>query len=113
MPLPPSVRLGAEGRKLDPKLRMVRNGSSTVNAVRAEQCAAVSLAPDSPLLQEVPLQRDEAARTLTKAELPAAAVRKPLTAVAADVLANVFITTTDPGEETIGFPGETMRRGNI
>ena len=60
MPLPPSVRLGAEGRKLDPKLRMVRNGSSTVNAVRAEQCAAVSLAPDSPLLQKVSLQRDGA-----------------------------------------------------
>jgi subtilisin family serine protease len=114
MPLPPSVRLGAEGRKLDPKLRMVRNGSSTVNAVRAEQCAAVSLAPDSPLLQKVPLQRGEAARALTKEELPAAAARKPLQAVPADVLANVFITTTDASEETKkGFPGETTRRGNV
>jgi subtilisin family serine protease len=113
MPLPPSVRLGAEGRKLDPKLRMVRNGSSTVNAVRAEQCAAVSLAPDSPLLQKVPVQRDEAARALTKDELPAATARKPLTAVPADVLANVFITTTDAGDETVGFPGETTRRGNV
>src|SRR5262245_60388748 len=103
---------GPEGRKLDPKLRMVANGSSTVNAVRAEQCAAVSLAEDSPLLQKLPPQGARA-RAVVRKELPAKVERGKLKAIPEDVLANVFITTTDPGEETARFPGETTRRGNL
>jgi len=112
MPEKPARRFGPEGRKLDPKLRMVANGSSTVNAVRAEQAAAVTLTHDSPQ-QKIPLQRDANARPVKRRDLPASVERGTLRAVSQDVLANVFITTTDPGEETSGFPGETARRGNM
>ena len=105
--------LGPEGRKLDPKLRMVANGSSKVNAVRAEQCAAVSLPRDSPLLDEISRQLDDDARPVERRDLPKGIERGKLEGVPADVLANVFITTTDPGEETSTFPGETTRRGNM
>jgi subtilisin family serine protease len=113
MPSPPDTRLGQEGRKLDPKLRMVANGSGKVNAIRAEQCAAVTVAGHSPLLQQVPLQRDDSARAVSRKDLPANVERGRLEAVPSDVLANVFITTTDPGDETSRFPGETTRRGNL
>jgi subtilisin family serine protease len=113
MQSPPASHLGREGRKLDPKLRMVANGSSTVNAVRAEQCSAVTLAEDSPLLQRIPLQRGEGARAVSRKDLPPRIVRGKLEAIARDVLANVFITTTDPSEETARFKGETTRRGNL
>jgi subtilisin family serine protease len=109
----PGPHFGPEGRKLDPKLRMVANGSSIVNAVRAEQCAAVTLAQDSPLLQRVPLQRGAGARAVSRKKLPPKVKRGSLKAIPDDVLANVFITTTDPGEETARFPGETTRRGNL
>jgi subtilisin family serine protease len=113
MPSPPAPRLGPEGRKLDPKLRMVANGSSTVNAVRAEQCAAVTLPADNPLLQRIPPLRDENARPLSRRELPPGIERGKLGTIPSDVLANVFITTTDAGEETARFPGESIRRGNV
>src|SRR5688572_16236464 len=109
----PARKLGPEGRKLDPKLRMVANGSSKVNAVRAEQCAAVSLPKGSPLLDEIPRQLDDDARPVERRSLPRHIERGRLEAIPADVLANVFITTTDADEETAGFPGETTRRGNM
>lgn len=113
MAQPPANKLGAEGRKLDPKLRMVANGSSKVNAVRAEQCAAVSLPKGSPLLDDIPRQLDDDARPVERRDLPKNIERGKLDAIPSDVLANVFITTTDAGEETAGFPGETTRRGNM
>lgn len=113
MASPPTSRLGAEGRKLDPKLRMVANGSSAVNAVRAEQCAAVTLAAESPLLQSIPPRRAEAPRPVSRREATGGAARGKLASVAGDVLANVFITTTDAADETARFPGETTRRGNV
>ena len=113
MASPPDPHFGPEGRKLDPKLRMVANGSSTVNAVRAEQCAAVTLPPHSPLLRRIPAQRSQRARAVTRKELPQKALRQKLEAIPSDVLANVFITTTDAGDETSRFPGETTRRDNM
>jgi subtilisin family serine protease len=104
---------GPESRKLDPKLRMCTNATSKVNAVRAEQSAAVSVAPDSPLLDQIPLLRDDYAKAVSVGDLPAETAPRKLEAVPADVMANVFITTTDPGEETSRFPGETTRRGNM
>jgi subtilisin family serine protease len=92
---------------------MVANGSSTVNALRAEQCAAVTVAPDSPLLQSVPRLRGENARPVSRKDLPPHVSRGKLAAVPEDVRANVFITLADPGDETSRFPGETTRRGNV
>jgi len=113
MPNKHTAHSGPEGGKLDPKLRMVANGSSKVNAVRAEQAAAVTLTHDSPLLQQIPLQRDDTARAVSRRDLPPSVTRGRLQAVPTDVLANVFITTTDAEEETARFPGETTRRGNV
>jgi subtilisin family serine protease len=106
-------KLGPGSGKLDPRLRMVANGSSRVNAVRAEQCAAVSVSRDSPLLDEVPRQLDDDARPVERGDLPRGIQRGRLDAIPADVLANVFITTTDPADETASFPGETARRANM
>jgi hypothetical protein len=48
--------------KLSPKLRLVANGSATVNAVRAEGCGSVAVDADS-ALSELPERRAEGTRS--------------------------------------------------
>ena len=38
-----AYQLGEDARKIDPKLRMIANGSSDVNIRRAEQCAGIAV----------------------------------------------------------------------
>src|SRR5215203_3853414 len=48
--------LGSESRKIHPKLRMIANGSTEVNIVRAEQCAPLAL-ERAALAAELPILR--------------------------------------------------------
>jgi hypothetical protein len=62
---------GAERSKLQPKLQMIANGSSEVNAVRAEQCAGLRVTSQK-LLTEVGVRRaahDDIARARKKGGL--------------------------------------------
>src|SRR5215217_3601885 len=50
--------LGSESRKIHPKLRMIANGSTEVNTVRAEQCTALAV-ETSMRAEALPLLRGE------------------------------------------------------
>ena len=105
--------LGANTRKCQPRLRMIANGNSKVNTVRAEQCASIAVTSQT-LLKEVPVQRHEAAIPIKKSELPRRVKRGSLKKVASNVVANVFIETLDAsslGKRSL--PGERARTSNL
>jgi subtilisin family serine protease len=81
-------------QKLQPKLRMIADGDTTVNVVRAERCAALAVdraatadkVPEMRFASAVPTALDDLAR---KPRLP------PLKRVTSEVLANVFVHLRD------------------
>ncbi len=86
--------LGPSARKLQPKLRMIANCNSEVNAIRAEMTGAVSV-PERVAKRVSCLRGDDA--------VPAAPPTKRvkishLKAVPDDVFVNVFVETVDRGE---------------
>src|SRR5690242_14120582 len=92
--------LGPNLRRLQPKLRMIANGSTVVNTIRAELSAAVKITT-AKAAQAVPRVRGFGAEPLskqtfpreTKAKVPA---RGRLNLLSPDVEVNVFIQTTTP-----------------
>ncbi|MEJ7575964.1 MAG: hypothetical protein WKF74_03050 [Pyrinomonadaceae bacterium] len=62
MPKSKQPLLGSEARKAQPKLRMIANGSTTVNVIRSEQCASIAVAKQS-LLNAIEPQRGAEAST--------------------------------------------------
>jgi subtilisin family serine protease len=103
----PSLRL----LKLQSKLRLIANGSSVVNAIRAEHCGCLAVTSGK-LLAKVEPQRADDDAPISRAQLPKAharihALKKP----AADVSANVFIYAHSA--QSRRFPGETGRLGRI
>ena len=107
--------LGKDSRKCQPRLRMIANANPAVNAVRAEQCAAISVeAPH--LLKQIPIQRGEDAVPMKKSELPRTVKRGKLKEVSSNVYANIFIETLDidvSKSKTRQFPGESARKSNL
>jgi hypothetical protein len=103
-----SKLLENQDRKIQPKLRMIANGSKTVNMIRAEQSAAVACEKPEDAM---------ALRVLSGAE-PVLAQAKPpeppsLSELAEDILVNVFIETQALGEgESIGLEGQAQK-GNL
>jgi subtilisin family serine protease len=86
--------LGNASRKLQPKLRMIANCDSEVNAIRAEMTGAVSV-PER-VAKKVPCQRGSDA---VPAETPPRPVKiRHLKEVPDDVFVNVFVETLDRGE---------------
>jgi subtilisin family serine protease len=88
-------------RKLQPKLRMIADGDTTVNVVRAERCAALSVVSDS-LLKKTPPLRGAAAAPVAMAEVKKKLRTPRLTKITPDVLANVFVYLRDA---TVAEPG--------
>ncbi len=88
-------KLGAQKRKLDPKLRMVTNGSEVVNILRAEQAAAVGVQNEA-LLAQVPRMRDLGSRPLPRKALPPSAQRGKLDEIPGSVEVNVFVELVHP-----------------
>ena len=102
--------------KLAPRLRMVANGSETVNAVRAEQSSDIKVASDR-LLKDVPMAIHPGAHTLTRDELKAK--RGKLKEVPSTVYANVFIQLTGTPQkipdviQANARSGRPIRKGNL
>jgi len=87
-------RLPDEDRtKLQPKLRMIANGSDDVNVIRAERCAAVAV-ESARLLKRVKPQRDEEAVPRARGRLPGSVRRGRLKRPSHGVRAGVFIQTS-------------------
>jgi subtilisin family serine protease len=106
--------LSEDLRKLQPKLRMLANGSSLVNALRAERTACVGVTLEAPKPSAVPIiQRDVpiSARQLKPREVRGTQERAPH-----DILANIFIETTDTVDDREleqKIKGPVHRKGNL
>lgn len=100
-------------RKCHPRLRMITNGSATVNTVRAEQCASIKV--ESPaLLREIPLLRDEQGVPVRRGDLPRSVKRGHLKKIPPNIYANVFIETQYENRRAAGqFRGERARKSNL
>jgi len=95
-------------RKLQPKLRMIANGSGTVNALRCEHCGPLRV-KSKELLQQVALQRDERAVPVPRRQV--AARRGSLQAIPPGVEAQVLVQTTN--RDAPALRGERNRKGNL
>jgi subtilisin family serine protease len=104
---------GDDTRKSQPRLRMIANGSLSVNTIRAEQCAGIAIEADAAILEDIPEQRGNAA--VPKRRLSGKAQRGTLEQVARKVLANVFIETLDTAESGKGklISQERARKSNL
>jgi subtilisin family serine protease len=101
-----------ERAKLQPKLQMIANGSSEVNAVRAEQCAGLRVTSKK-LLADVARRRapsDAAAITADVARVPA---RGKVSTIASNVEANVFVQLNEGMADAGDLLGERARKGDI
>jgi len=81
-------------RKLQPKLRMIANGSTVVNIVRAERCAALAVT-SPPILKKFPPLRGTAATGVEIADLRKKPKTPRLKTITSDVLTNVFVYLRD------------------
>jgi subtilisin family serine protease len=110
--MPPKVRTEIL-RKLQPKLRMIANGDTTVNVVRAERCAALSVAKPE-LLKKVPPMRGRAAAPVTRKGMKKKLKAPRLKAITSDVLTNVFVYLDDArAEDPPWHDRPTSRSGRI
>src|SRR4030095_12157462 len=100
-------------RKLQPKLRMIADGGSTVNIVRAERCAALAVAKPE-LLKKLPPLRGAAASPVTKKRLKKKLKTPRLKTITPDVLTNVFVYLDDARSEVPPWHDRpTSRSGRI
>lgn len=104
--------LGENVRKIQPKLRVISNGSAEVNAVRAEQCGAVTVT-DEKILSDVSVAIHAQSVPVQAGAMPKSAKRGHLEELPKNVLTNVFVQTIKPLREGEKLPGETARKGNI
>lgn len=92
--MPPRISK-ATLRKLQPKLRMIADGDTTVNVVRAERCAALSVVKPALLKKFTPL-RGATAKPVALRDLKKKPRTPPLKALTSEVLTNVFVYLRDP-----------------
>jgi len=85
-------------RKLQPKLRMIADGDTTVNVVRAERCAALAVVKPALLNKFKPL-RGASAAPVTLREMKKKPRTPPLKTITGEVLTNVFVYLRDPASE--------------
>ena len=117
-------QLGDGGRKCDAKLRVIANGDTEVNLVRAERCDALAVAPTYRIgqrsysmeqVESVEAARRESADPLGRyaksAPLPA---RGKIKSVTSDICANVFILKhrAEPLPKSLQVE-ETARMGTL
>ena len=95
-----SHQLGPGGYKCDPKLRVIANGDTDVNIVRAERCNALSVAPTYSLekrrcsmeIIEAAESASSTSRERRGAPLPSPPAKGTIKAITPDIFANVFIS---------------------
>ena len=103
-------QLGDDARKIDPMLRMIANGATSVNVVRAESCASLAVAPSvkiEPTLQTsaVAFKGFESAVTAP----PRGNIEEPPT----EILVNVFISTDSQQKLSAELAAVTNRVGSL
>lgn len=101
-------RPGSELRKLQPKLRMIRNGSTTVNVLRAEHSSGLAAGREA-VVRDIPLARGEDARPVERERVKAR--RGRLARESDQVYASVFVDVVDPAAAR-AIPGYTNHQGN-
>jgi subtilisin family serine protease len=100
-------------RKLQPKLRMIADGDTTVNVVRAERCGALAV-DDKALLARIPPQRGQHARPVALRTVRKKLRTPPLARITSEVLTNVFVYLRDSTADNPGAGGAIVsRRGRI
>jgi subtilisin family serine protease len=102
-------------KKLQPKLRMITDGDSTVNVVRAERCAALAVEKES-LLRQIPTLRGSGAVPISLDMRKKKPRTPPLKKVTPDILTNVFVylrdaTADDPPCDDASEPN--FRKGQV
>lgn len=100
-------------KKIQPKLRMIADGDSIVNVVRAERCGALAV-DNTSLLRRVPETRGAHAVPVALTDLPKRPKAPALKRVSSDVLANVFVYLRDSEATEIATGARPYsRRGRI
>jgi hypothetical protein len=103
--------LGEHFRKIQPKLRVISNGSTQVNAVRAQQCGGISV--DDDVSSETRMTVTDETSPIKASKLPKSAKKGKMKQLSKKVRANVFIQLLRPNSDDKNLPGITSRRGNI
>ncbi|HEY7191351.1 MAG TPA: S8 family serine peptidase [Vicinamibacterales bacterium] len=100
-------------KKIQPKLRMIADGDSVVNVVRAERCGALAV-ENKQLLRDVVTKRGAHAAPVTLADLRVKPKPRALSQITRDVLANVFVYLRDSESEDLPAGNRPYaRRGRI
>ena len=97
MPKDKKSPLGDDFRKFQPKLRMIANCNSRVNAIRAEMCGSISV-KGKKYDEEIPILRGDGAVPKKLRDIPKTEKRGSLKAVPDDIVANIYIETNDASE---------------
>ena len=92
--MPDPKKLGPEGMRVHPKLRMIRNGSATVNALRAEHAGCLRVS-DPALAEDVPCLRGDDAVPLIVDEVTGPLKKRKLRRVPPDIDVSLFVTLSD------------------
>ena len=100
------------GNKLQPKLRMVRNCDTNVNAIRAEHAGAIAVKKSS-ILDSLPLCRLEIPEQSVATKKLKRKIKKKLPTISPDTYVNVFIELAEGSNEIAAVKGETSRIGKI
>jgi subtilisin family serine protease len=114
---------GMADRKIQPKLRMIANGSKFVNTLRAEHTSAVYI-KDNKYLDKNPQKRGSDAVPIERKSLSTtddSEVAKPMARPCKDVFVNLFIEMADASDKTalkkVKLPKDkfqiTRQKGNI
>jgi subtilisin family serine protease len=98
--------------KMQPRLRMVVDGDTRVNAVRAERCAALMLEKPA-TARKIPRLRAAGAVPVSLDELERKPRAPALQRISRDVLTNVFVYLTDAEADTPDTASPHSRRGQI
>src|SRR5688572_23952681 len=103
---------GDELRKVQPKLRMIANGSSRVNALRAERSSCVAVTSKAPTPSGRRVAGDSAI-PISALQLRPSETRGKQRRLADDILVNVFVQATDRKGPVRGKKDKTQAKHGL
>ena len=103
--------LGEDFRKFQPKLRMIANCDSAVNAIRAEMSAAMKV--EGKQYVREPALRGDKSVPKKLSDIPKNCKRGSQKSVPDDILVNVFIETNDAVARKDAIPGLKGHKSNL
>ncbi len=104
--------LGDDFRKFQPKLRMIANCDSHVNAIRAEMSASIKV-EDKKYAKEMPALRGDKSVPKKLCDIPTTCKRGTQKSVPGDILVNVFIESNDTVAGKGAIPGLKGHKSNL